>query len=157
MTQMFRARPRCRYPQYRGVFGLRSTCQQCIRLGGLALLASIASRGDMLPVLDDEPGRTRDELAFRPSLFSQPEVWSSASTRHSCFISSIELSDVYSLPAIIQVVRRPRSRSFRRPLAVMPPNGNACSAATASRNGAFGSTLSLVATGHFIQFPSPIF
>jgi hypothetical protein len=66
-------------------------------------------------------------------------------------ISPIALSVVYSLPAIIQVVRRPRSRSFRRPLAVIPPNGNACSATTASRNGAFGSTLSFAGIGNFIS------
>jgi hypothetical protein len=67
--------------------------------------------------------------------------------RHFSSISSIALSVVYSLPAIIQVVRRPRSRSFLRPLAVIPRNGNACSAATASRNGAFGSMLSFAAFG----------
>jgi hypothetical protein len=54
-------------------------------------------------------------------------------------------SEVKSLFAIRQIMSRPRLASHRSPFSVIPPNGNACSAATASRSGAFGSMLSFAA------------
>ncbi|MBB2964376.1 hypothetical protein FHU13_004791 [Methylobacterium sp. R2-1] len=54
--------------------------------------------------------------------------------RHSFLMRSIASSVVYSFPGTNSVTSRPRSRSRRRPEAVLPPSGKA-SAASARRSG----------------------
>ena len=77
-----------------------------------------------------------DDWGRTPVCRGWSEVGSLDLVRHRSSSSRSPQESRSPSPAILSMTRLPRAASFRKPEAVIPPNGNASSAATASRSGA---------------------
>src|SRR5947209_5515940 len=77
----------------------------------------------MLAAVNNKPCSPRDDPSAFATIFSPPETWPSALTRHNFLISSIFFSVVKSLFAILSIRSLPLAASRRSPLTVIPPRG----------------------------------
>ena len=94
--------------------------------------------GVMLAAVNNKPCSPRDDLSAFATIFSPPQTWPSALTRHNFLISSIFFSDVKSLFAILSIRSLPLAASRRSPLTVIPPWGKPYFIASSSRKGCSG-------------------